>query len=177
MWCILAATLISASNAVVRKAVGVSSNAWLEVQWYLFAAVFMLGGGYAFLRNVHVRIDFLSSRFSSRVRNVVDLIGILAFVFPLCWLMVSLGWPVFERAWLTGEMSSNAGGLIRWPAYLLVPAGFTLLMAQGLSEIVKRLAFLTGYGPDVLAQKVPDDAEALARDLAQEAQSSAAGKA
>lgn len=167
MWLILAATLISAGNAIVRKVFGTSSNAWLEVQWYLFAAVFMLGGGYAFLRNVHVRIDFVSSRFSPRARNWIDIVGVIVFLFPLCLLMIKEGWPVFERAWTSGEMSSNAGGLIRWPVYLLIPAGFVVLMAQGLSEIIKRAAFLTGQGPDVLAHKEPDEAEKLLQELSQ----------
>ena len=115
MWLILVTTLISAGNAIVRKAFGVSSNAFLEIQWYLFAAVFMLGGGYAFLRNAHVRIDFISSRFSARTRNWIDVGGILVFVFPLCYLLISLGMPLFQNALNSGEMSSNAGGLLRWP--------------------------------------------------------------
>ena len=167
MWFILAATLISAGNAIIRKVFGTSSNAWLEVQWYLFAAVFMLGGGYAFLRNVHVRIDFISSRFSARTRNWIDIVGIVVFLFPLCLMLIIEGWPVFERAWVSGEMSSNAGGLIRWPVYLLIPLGFALLMAQGVSEIIKRAAFLTGDGPDVLAHKEPDEAEVLLKELSE----------
>lgn len=167
MWFVLAATLISAVNAIVRKVFGTSSNAWLEVQWYLFAAVFLLGGGYAFLRNAHVRIDFLSSKFSARARNWVDIVGIVAFVFPLCVLLMTEGWPVFARAWVSGEMSSNAGGLIRWPVYALIPLGFAILMLQGVSEIIKRVAFLTGRGPDVLAHKEPDEAEVLLQELSQ----------
>lgn len=166
MWFVLAATLISAGNAIVRKVFGTSSNAWLEVQWYLFAAVFMLGGGYAFLRNVHVRIDFLSSRFSARTRNWVDIVGILVFIVPLSLLLIHEGWPVFARAWTSGEMSSNAGGLIRWPVLLLVPLGFALLLVQALSELIKRVAFLRGAGPDVLAHKEPDEAEVLIKELA-----------
>ncbi len=166
MWFVFAATLISAGNAIVRKAFGTSSNAWLEVQWYLFAAVFMLGGGYAFLRNVHVRIDFLSSRFSARTRNWVDIVGILVFIVPLSLMLIYEGWPVFERAWTSGEMSSNAGGLIRWPVFLLVPLGFALLLVQALSELIKRVAFLRGAGPDVLAHKEPDEAEVLIKELA-----------
>ena len=166
MWLILAATLISTGNALVRKIFGTSSNAWLEIQWYLFAAVFMLGSGYAFLRNAHVRIDFISSKFSARTRNWIDIVGIVVFLFPLCLMLIIEGWPVFERAWVSGEMSSNAGGLIRWPVYLLIPLGFALLMAQGVSEIIKRAAFLTGDGPDVLAHKEPDEAEVLLKELA-----------
>jgi TRAP-type mannitol/chloroaromatic compound transport system permease small subunit len=167
IWFVLAATLISAINALVRKIFGTSSNAWLEVQWYLFAAVFLLGGGYAFLRNAHVRIDFLSARFSARTRNWVDIVGIVVFLLPLCVLMVHEGWPVFERAWVSGEMSANAGGLIRWPVYGLIPLGFALLLAQGLSEIVKRWAFLAGRGPDVLAMDEPDETEALLQEFTQ----------
>jgi len=166
MWLILAATLISAGNAVIRKAFGTSSNAWLEIQWYLFAAVFMLGGGYAFLRNAHVRIDFLSSRFSDRTRNWIDVGGIVIFLFPLCYLMIAEGWPLFVNAWTSGEMSSNAGGLVRWPVYALIPLGFALLLLQGLSELVKRFAFLTGHGPDPLSHTGPSEAELLAKEIA-----------
>jgi len=176
MWFVLAATLISAGNAIVRKLFGTSSNAWLEVQWYLFAAVFMLGGGYAFLRNAHVRIDFLSSKFSARTRNWVDIVGILIFLVPLSLMLIAEGWPVFARAWTSGEMSSNAGGLIRWPVYLLIPLGFAILLAQGLSELIKRAAFLTGAGPDVLAHKEPDEAEVLLKNLS-EADAAAQNKA
>ncbi len=169
MWFILATTLISAGNAIVRKLFDSSSNALLEIQWYLFAAVFMLGSGYAFLRNAHVRIDFISARFSPRGRNWVDVFGILIFLFPLCYMMATLGWPLFERAWSTGEMSSNAGGLIRWPVYGLIPLGFVVLFLQGVSELIKRIAFLTGNGPDVLALSGPSDEELLAQQLLDEA--------
>lgn len=166
MGMILAATLISAGNAVVRKVLGTSSNAWLEIQWYLFAAVFMLGGGYAFLRNAHVRIDFISSKFGARTRNWVDVVGIVVFLFPLCWLMAYEGWPLFVRAWESGEMSSNAGGLIRWPVYLLIPLGFAILFLQGVSELIKRLAFLWGHAPDPLDHTGPSETELLAKDIA-----------
>lgn len=168
MWFILAATLISAVNAIIRKVFGTSSNAWLEVQWYLFAAVFLLGGGYAFLRNAHVRIDFLSSKFSARTRNWVDIVGVIVFLAPLCLLMIHEGWPVFARAWVSGEMSSNAGGLIRWPVYLLIPVGFAILLLQGASEIIKRAAFLTGQGPDVLVHKEAEEGDFLVREMADE---------
>ncbi len=166
MWLILAATLISAGNAIVRKIFSVSSNSLLEIQWYFFAAVFMLGGGFAFLRNAHVRIDFISGKFSDRTRNWVDVAGIIVFLFPLCYMMATLGWPLFERAWTTGETSSNAGGLIRWPVYGLIPLGFTLLFVQGVSELIKRFAFLTGAGPDVLSHTGPSEAELLAQEIA-----------
>jgi TRAP-type mannitol/chloroaromatic compound transport system permease small subunit len=170
MWMILATTLISAGNAIVRKAFDMSSNAFLEIQWYLFAAVFMLGSGYAFLRNAHVRIDFLSSKFSARGRNWVDVFGIIVFLFPLCYMLATLGWPLFVNALASGEMSSNAGGLIRWPVYFLIPAGFAILALQGVSELIKRLAFLTGNGPDPLAHDGPSEEELLAQQLLEEEQ-------
>ena len=177
MWFLLATTLISASNAIVRKVFNISSNAFLEIQWYLFAAVFMLGSGYAFMKNAHVRIDFISSKFSARGRNIVDVLGIIIFVFPLCYIMVKLSWPVFYNAWVSGEMSSNAGGLIRWPVYGVIPLGFVILAVQALSELIKRVAFLTGDGPDVLAHDGPSDEEKLAQDLlAEQAKLAAAGK-
>jgi TRAP-type mannitol/chloroaromatic compound transport system permease small subunit len=168
MWVVLLTTLISAGNAIVRKIFNTSSNALLESQWYLFAAVFMLGSGYAFLRNAHVRIDFVSSRFSARTRNWVYVAGILLFVFPLCYMMATLAWPVFSNAYVSGEMSSNSGGLIRWPVYALIPLGFVLLALQGVSELIKRLAFLQGHGPDVLANEEASDEEKLAEALAAE---------
>jgi TRAP-type mannitol/chloroaromatic compound transport system permease small subunit len=170
MWLVLATTLISAGNAIVRKVFDTSSNAFLEIQWYLFAAVFMLGSGYAFLRNAHVRIDFISSKFSARGRNWVDIGGIVLFVFPLCYMMATLAWPLFMNALDSGEMSSNAGGLIRWPVYALIPAGFALLALQSLSELIKRAAFLTGNGPDVLAHDGPSEEELLAQQLLEEEQ-------
>lgn len=170
MWLILATTLISAGNALVRKVFDTSSNAWLEIQWYLFAAVFLLGGGYAFLRNAHVRIDFISSKFSARGRNWVDILGIVIFLLPLCYIMATLAWPTLANAYNSGEMSSNAGGLIRWPVYALIPAGFALLALQGVSELIKRIAFLTGHGPDVLAHEGPTDEELLVQQLLEEEQ-------
>jgi len=150
MWLILATTLISAGNALVRKIFNNSSNSLLEIQWYLFAAVFMLGAGYGFLKNSHVRIDFISSKLSHRARNWIDVLGILAVLIPFCLITISLSWPLFTKALASGEMSQNAGGLIRWPAYAMIPLGFSLLLAQAVSELIKRVAFLTGQGPDVL---------------------------
>jgi TRAP-type mannitol/chloroaromatic compound transport system permease small subunit len=151
IWLILAAVLVSAGNAIVRKLFNTSSNALLEIQWYFYAAVFMLGAGYAFLKNAHVRIDFLSNRFSARARNWIDILGILVFLVPLCVMLIKMSWPLFENAWTSGEMSQNAGGLIRWPAYLMIPAGMALLLAQAASELVKRIAFLRGLIPDPIA--------------------------
>jgi TRAP-type mannitol/chloroaromatic compound transport system permease small subunit len=167
MWLILLTTLISSANAISRKAFDLSSNAFLEIQWYLFAAVFLLGGGYAFLRNAHVRIDFVSSKFSARTRSWIDILGILIFILPLCYMMIVMGWPVFERAYTSGEMSSNAGGLIRWPVFLLIPVGFAILLLQSVSELIKRAAFLLGQGPDVLAHTDPNEAEELAKEIAE----------
>ena len=154
MWLILATTLISAGNAIVRKIFNVSSNGLLEIQWYLFAAVFLMGAGYGFLKNSHVRIDFIVSRLSARTRNWIDVIGIIVVLFPFCMLCIVLSWPLFTNALATGEMSQNAGGLIRWPAYGLIPLGFSLLALQGLSELIKRIAFLRDQGPDVLSHEV-----------------------
>ena len=161
-WLVLLAVLISAGNAIVRKVFNTSSNALLEIQWYLFAAVFMLGAGYAFLKNAHVRIDFLSGRLSAKARNWIDIVGIIVFLWPLCLLFIKLSWPLFANAWESGEMSQNAGGLIRWPVYLLIPAGMALLFLQSVSELIKRFAFLKGVAPDSLGHghaSHPDESE------------------
>jgi TRAP-type mannitol/chloroaromatic compound transport system permease small subunit len=141
MWLVLAAVLISATNAILRKAFNIGSNAWLEIQWYLFAGVFMLGVGHVMLRNAHVRIDFISNRLSQRTNAWIDVMGIVVFTIPLSVIMIDLGWPLFTQAWKTGEMSANAGGLIRWPVIALIPLGFAILVLQALSELIKRLAF------------------------------------
>jgi TRAP-type mannitol/chloroaromatic compound transport system permease small subunit len=177
MWLILITTFISAGNAIVRKLFNNSSNALLEIQWYIFAAVFMLGAGYAFLRNAHVRIDFISSKFSARTRNWIDIGGIVIFLFPLCYLMITLSWPLFHNAWVSGEMSSNSGGLIRWPVYAMIPAGFGLLALQGFSELIKRVAFLKGMGPDALDHSGPSETELLAKDIAEQEKVRQAGAA
>jgi TRAP-type mannitol/chloroaromatic compound transport system permease small subunit len=150
-WLVLVAVLISAANAIIRKTLNTSSNAFLEIQWYLFSAVFMLGAGYVFLKNAHVRIDFLANRWSPKTRNIVDIVGILFILVPLCVVFIDLSWPLFHRAWVSGEMSQNAGGLIRWPVYLLMPLGFGLLLLQAVSELIKRFAFLAGLIPDPIA--------------------------
>ena len=149
-WLILATTLISAGNAIVRKAFDVSSNSLLEIQWYLFAAVFMLGAGYGLLKNSHVRIDFISSKLSDRTRNWIDALGFIFVLSPFCLISIYLSWPMFTQALISGEMSQNAGGLIRWPVFAIIPLGFSLLLLQGVSETIKRFAFLQGHGPDVL---------------------------
>ena len=152
IWLVLAAALISASTAVARKAFNVGSNAFLEIQWYLFGAVFLLGAGYTFLQNAHVRIDVVAGKLSMRVRTYIDIVGILVFLLPMCWFMIEFAWPVVAGAYASGEMSSNAGGLIRWPVYALVPAGFALLGLQAVSELIKRLAFLQGKAPNPLLE-------------------------
>ncbi|MGC9162707.1 MAG: TRAP transporter small permease subunit [Thiomonas sp.] len=159
LWLVLASIIISALNAVVRKAFDFSSNAFLEIQWYLFAAVFLLGAGYTFLHNEHVRIDVLSSKLSPRGRNWIDIIGIVFFLFPFVFEAVRLSLPVVINAIASGEMSSNAGGLIRWPAYILIPIGFSLLGLQGVSELIKRVAFLRGLIDDPLVKKNEKTAE------------------
>ena len=147
LWLVLAATLISASNAVARYALGLSSNAWLEIQWYLFAAIFLLGAGYTLKHNGHVRIDILYGHLPARAQAWIDLAGTLLFLLPLTLLMIGLSWPGFVESWVRGEMSPDAGGLLRWPVRLLIPLGFALLALQGVSEAIKRIAFLRGAGP------------------------------
>lgn len=159
IWLIFAATLISAGNAIARKAFNIGSNALLEIQWYLFAGVFLLGAGYAFMMNAHVRIDVIANRLSKRMRTWVDIFGIVIFLLPLCYFMISFSWPVVYGAYESGEMSSNAGGLIRWPVYALVPAGFALLGLQAISELIKRIGFLKGRAPDSLATDGHDDTQ------------------
>jgi TRAP-type mannitol/chloroaromatic compound transport system permease small subunit len=175
MWLVLAAVLISAGNAIMRKAFDIGSNAFLEIQWYLFAAVFMLGSGYVFLHNAHVRIDFISSKLSKRTNAIIDSLGIVIFTIPLSLILINLSWPVFERAWVSGEMSQNAGGLIRWPVMLLIPLGFGILTLQCVSELIKRVAFLTGAEPEPFTEftdKLEEQkfAEALAEEAAQREQ-------
>ena len=166
-WLVLAAVLISAGNAIVRKAFSIGSNSLLEIQWYLFAAVFMLGGGYAFLRNVHVRIDFVSSKLSKRTNTIIDILGIIIFLIPLCLILIHLSWPLFVSTLTSGEMSSNAGGLIRWPVMMLIPLGFGLLLLQAFSELTKRFAYLKGLIPEPFSvEGTQSDEEILAEELA-----------
>jgi len=168
-WLILIMVLVSAGNASVRYAFDKSSNAWLEIQWYLFSAVFLLGAGYTLLHNQHVRIDVVTSHFSKRVRAWIDLLGTLLFLLPMATLIMWLSWPVFVQAYDIHEMSSNAGGLIVWPARLLVPVGFFLLIVQGVSELIKRIAFLRGLIPDPTEKdEGPSAEEQLAEALRQE---------
>ena len=148
IWLILASTVISGVNAIVRKVFNYSSNAFLEVQWYLFAAAFLLAAGYTLLQREHVRVDVISSRLSKRTQIWIDLLGFLFFLTPLCLVVLWYGIPFFLQGFESGEMSSNAGGLLRWPVYLMMPLGFGLLMLQGFSEAIKRAAFLQGLIDD-----------------------------
>jgi len=147
-WLVLVMVLVSASNASARYLFNASSNAWLELQWYLFAAVFLLCAGYTLLHNEHIRIDVLSSRLSRRTQAWIDVFGTICFLLPVALTIMWLSWPIFLNAWVSGEISSNAGGLIRWPARLMVPVGFFLLSLQGVSELIKRVAFLRNLIPD-----------------------------
>ena len=146
LWLVLVTSVVSAGNAVARYGLNLSSNAWLEIQWYLFGAIFLLAAGYTLKHNGHVRIDVIYGRLAPRTRAWIDLVGALVFLLPFSLLMVRLSWPGFVESFLRGEMSPDAGGLIRWPVHLLIPLGFALLALQGVSEGVKRVAFLLGRG-------------------------------
>lgn len=143
-WLILAAVLVSATNAIVRKMFDISSNAWLELQWYLYGAVFMLAAAYVLQRNGHVRIDVVSSRLTERTRQWIDLFCHLLMLLPLVLIMIWLGLPFVIESYESGEISTNAGGLIIWPSKLFVLLGFVLLLLQAISEIIKRIGYLTG---------------------------------
>jgi TRAP-type mannitol/chloroaromatic compound transport system permease small subunit len=147
-WLVLIAVLISAGNAVVRKAFDMSSNSLLEIQWYLFAAIFLLTAGYTLRNQEHVKIDLITGRLSKSKQIWVDILGICFFLMPFVGIVIYMSMPLVIQAYNTGEMSSNAGGLIRWPVYALLPAGMVLLGIQGLSELIKRIAFLQGLIPD-----------------------------
>jgi TRAP-type mannitol/chloroaromatic compound transport system permease small subunit len=165
-WLVLAAVLISAGNAIVRKVFNYSSNSLLELQWYLFSAVFLLCAGYTLLRNEHVRIDVITGRFSPRVQAWIDVLGTIFFLMPMAVAFIYFSWPIAVRTYLQGEVSTNAGGLMIWPARALVPLGFTLLVLQGFSELVKRVAFLMGRLPDPVPRHDPHAAElALAEEI------------
>lgn len=159
IWLILLSTVISGINAVVRKAFNYSSNAFLEVQWYFFAASFLLAAGYTLLNGEHVKIDVVSSRLSKRGQIWIDVIGFTLFLTPVCLAILWYGTPFFLNGFYSGEMSSNAGGLLRWPVYLMMPVGFALLLLQGFSELIKRVAFLKGLIDDPTAKKVQKTAE------------------
>jgi len=166
-WLVLAVVLISAANASVRKAFNYSSNSFLEIQWYLFSVIFLLGAGYVLLHNAHVRIDIIAGRLSGRAQNWIDVFGIVFFLFPMAFVIMKLSWPLFMDAFTRNEVSTNAGGLIIWPARLLVPIGFFLLIMQGVSELIKRIAFLRGLIPNPLEKAHGKSAEEeLAEEIA-----------
>ncbi len=174
-WLVLLAVLVSAVNAVARKAFDLGSNAFLELQWYLYAGVFLLGASYTMLRQGHVKIDVILSRFSKRTQIKVEIFGILFFLMPFVYQVIRLMWPLATQAYASGEMSENAGGLIRWPVYALIPVGFGLLGLQGVSELIKRVGFLMGLCADptrVLQAKSAEEElaeEILAHQVAPEA--------
>jgi TRAP-type mannitol/chloroaromatic compound transport system permease small subunit len=171
IWLILASTVISGLNAIVRKAFNTSSNAYLEVQWYLFAAAFLLAAGYTLLNGEHVKIDVISSKLSKRKQIWIDVIGFAFFLTPVCIVILYYGIPFFLQGLRSGEVSSNAGGLIRWPVYIFIPLGFGLLLLQGLSELVKRVAFLRGLIPDPTQKAHAKTAEEeLAEELRRQAE-------
>lgn len=143
-WLVLAAVIVSAGNAAARYALGLSSNAWLELQWYLFSAVFLLAAGYTLLEDRHVRIDVVNARLSLRARAWIDILGTVLFLLPMACIILYLSWPMLAQSYASHEISSDAGGLVRWYVKALIPAGFALLVLQGVSETVKRIAFLRG---------------------------------
>lgn len=159
IWLVMIVVLISAGNAMSRFAFNLSSNAMLEVQWYLFSAIFLFCAAYVLKRNEHIRIDVIAGRLSARSQNWIDVFGILVFLLPMALMIAWLSWPVFMNAWHSGETSPSPGGLIRWPVRLLMPAGFALLILQACSELIKRIAFLTGAGPDPLKKEAGPSAE------------------
>jgi len=159
IWLILASTVISAVNAAVRKVFNVSSNAYLEVQWYLFAAAFLLASAYTLLNGEHVKIDVIYGRWSKRTQIWIDVFGFIFFLLPFCAAILWFGIPFFLNGYRSGEVSSNAGGLILWPVYAMLPLGFGLLLLQGISELIKRLAFLQGLIEDPTHKKVEKTAE------------------
>ena len=173
IWLILASTVISAVNASVRKTFNISSNAYLEVQWYLFSAAFLLAAGYTLLNGEHVKIDVISSRLSKRGQIWIDIFGFIFFLTPVCAAILFFGTPWFLKGFYSGEMSSNEGGLIRWPVFLMMPLGFALLL-QGWSELIKRIAYLKGLIEDPTLKKVAKSAEEeLAEEIARLAEAKA----
>jgi len=179
IWLTLAVVLVSAANAVIRKAFNVSSNAWLELQWYLFGAMFLLAAGYTLLQNGHVRVDILSARLSRRAQIGIEIFGVACFLLPACTVIMVLSWPMFVDSFVTGEGSSNTGGLLRWPVKLLIPAGFLLLVLAGVSHLIKCVAFLRGLATDPTETHAgksaeEDLAEAIAHEAAERVNNSAA---
>jgi TRAP-type mannitol/chloroaromatic compound transport system permease small subunit len=166
-WLVLIMALVSAGNAVIRYAFNISSNGFLEIQWYLFAAVFLLASGYTLLKNDHVRIDVISGKFSPRGQAWIDIFGTLFFLLPMVSMVIWLSLPLVAESFRINEMSANAGGLIRWPVKVLLPVGLSLLALQGISELIKRVAFLQGLIDDPNTKhKGPSAEEELAAAIA-----------
>ena len=162
-WLVLVVVLVSAANAIMRYTIHYSSNAFLEIQWYLFGLIFLSCSGYTLLRNEHVRIDLISSKFSKRGQVWIDIFGILFFLMPMAIVIMLLSWPVFMHAFESQEMSNSAGGLIVWPARLMIPVGFLLLILQAISELIKRVGFLMGMCANPMERlNVPSAEEELA---------------
>ena len=165
-WLVLIVVLISSGNAVSRFAFNMSSNGMLEIQWYLFSAIFLFCAAYVLKQNEHIRIDVIAGRYSERTQNWIDVFGILVFLLPMAVLIAWTSWPVFLKAWNTGEMSPNPGGLIYWPVRLMLPLGFALLILQAVSELIKRVAFLAGVAPNPLRKEGgPSAEEELAAEI------------
>jgi TRAP-type mannitol/chloroaromatic compound transport system permease small subunit len=173
-WLVLVAVLVSAANAIVRKLFNMSSNAFLELQWYLFSAIFLFCAGYALLHNAHVRIDVVTGRLSPKAQAWIDIFGTVFFLLPMALIFIWLSWPVFVRTYTHGEISTNAGGLLIWPARLMVPIGFALLALQGLSELIKRVGFVMGVAPDPITRH---DGHAAEKELVEQIKKIAEEKA
>lgn len=166
LWLTLVVVIVSAANAISRKAFHMSSNAWLELQWYLFGAIFLLAAGYTYLRNEHVRVDVLAARFPVKAQVSIEIFGILFFLLPAAALVFWLSLPYFYESWRLQELSSNTGGLIRWPAKLLIPVGFGLLILSGISRLIRCIAFLAGKGPNPLkVAQIKTAEEELAEEI------------
>lgn len=169
-WLTLIVVIVSSANAIVRKVFNTSSNAWLELQWYLFGAMFLLAAGYTLLKNDHVRVDILSAKLSRRTQIKIEIFGVLFFLLPACTLILILSWPVFMDSFVQNEQSSNSGGLVRWPVKLLIPIGFALLVAAGISHMIKCIGFLQGLCPDPTLKAQAKSAEQeLAEEIARQA--------
>jgi TRAP-type mannitol/chloroaromatic compound transport system permease small subunit len=160
-WFVVVVVVISAGNAVMRKLFDMSSNAWLELQWIIFSVIFLICSPWTLMTNEHIRIDIVNNMFSKTARNVIDIVGHVAFLLPLTIVMIVTGWPFFLASYRINEQSFNAGGLPQWPAKALVVIGFTLLFFQGISELIKRIAVMGGYIPDPYEHTLhPAEAEA-----------------
>lgn len=174
IWLIMGSTVVSAINAVVRYTFNTSSNGLLEIQWYLFAWSFLIAAGFTLLHREHVRIDVINSRLSKKKQIWIDILGFAFFLTPVCLLVLYYGVPMLMQKYASGEMSGNPGGLIRWPVWLAIPVGFTLLMLQGWSELIKRVAFLTGHGPDPTVKAGEKSAEEELAEILRQRESSQA---